>query len=147
MVENRGEPVLNERQVALLNLEPVGHLATADVNGHPHVIPFCFVCLDGIIYSALDAKPKSAELRRLRRVRNILENPRVSMIVDHYEPDWSRLWYLLVQGTAGLLEPCPEQAAAIGRLRAKYAQYRAMDMDGNPVIKITPARAIGWTGG
>ena len=147
MVEHRAEPVLNERQVALLNLEPVGHLATADAGGRPHVIPFCFVCLDGLIYSVLDAKPKTAGLRRLRRVRNILENPRVSVIVDHYEPDWSRLWYLLVQGTAELLEPCPEQAAAIAELRSKYVQYQAMDLEGNPVIRITPDRATGWTGG
>ncbi len=146
MPTGNGGPVLNHRQIDLLNRVPVGHLATADAAGLPHVIPFCFVCDGGVIYSVLDAKPKSASLRRLRRVRNILSNPQVSLVIDHYEPDWSKLWYLLVQGRAELLEPGPEQATAIQRLRAKYHQYQAMDLDDNPVIKITPQRVTGWTG-
>ena len=139
--------VLTERQATLLNETPIGHLATADGNGRPHVIPVCFACDGQRIYSVLDAKPKSGSLRRLRRVRNILTNPQVSLVIDHYEADWSRLWYLLVRGRAELLEPCAEQAAAIALLRAKYPQYREMALDGNPVIKITPERATGWPGG
>lgn len=146
MAGKRDGAVLSERQIELLNQTPVGHLATADAHGRPHVIPFCFVCGGGIIYSVLDAKPKSGNLRGLRRVRNILANPRVSMVIDHYESDWSRLWYLLVQGSAELLEPCPEQAAAISLLRSKYQQYREMDLEHSPVIKITPDRATGWSG-
>ncbi len=146
MAGERDGAVLSERQIELLNQTPVGHLATADANGRPHVIPFCFVCDGGIIYSVLDAKPKSADLKSLRRVRNILENPRVSVLIDHYEADWSRLWYLLVQGRAELLEPCPEQAAAVSLLRGKYQQYRRMDLEDSPVIKITPDRATGWSG-
>ena len=138
---------LNEGQVALLNETPLGHLATADAHGRPYVVPFCFVCDGGQIYSVLDAKPKSAELRRLRRVRNILDNPRVSMVIDHYDPDWSKLWYLLVQGTAKLLEPGQEHASALGKLRAKYPQYRQMDLDDNPMIRISPERVTGWDGG
>ena len=138
---------LNEGQVALLNETPLGHLATADAHGRPYVVPFCFVCDGGQIYSVLDAKPKSAELRRLRRVRNILDNPRVSMVIDHYDPDWSKLWFLLVQGTAKILEPGPEHASALGKLRAKYPQYRQMDLDDNPMIRISPERVTGWDGG
>ena len=140
-------PTLTQRQTALLNETPIGHLATADVNGRPHVIPVCFACDGQRIYSVLDAKPKSGSLRNLRRVRNILANPQVSLVIDHYEADWSKLWYLLVHGRAELLEPCDEQAAAIALLRAKYPQYRGMDLDTNPVIKITPERATGWAGG
>ena len=139
--------ILNERQVALLNQTPVGHLATADAAGRPHVIPFCFACDGERIYTPLDAKPKSGNLRSLRRVRNILANPQVSLVIDHYEADWSQLWYLLVHGRAELIEPCEEQAAAITLLRAKYPQYREMDLDGNPVIRISPERATGWAGG
>ena len=146
MAGERDGAVLSDRQIELLNQTPVGHLATADANGRPHVIPFCFVCDGGVIYSVLDAKPKSADLKSLRRVRNILANPRVSVVIDHYESDWSRLWYLLVQGSAELLEPCPEQAAAISLLRDKYHQYRQMDLKDSPVIKITPERATGWSG-
>ena len=139
--------ILNERQVALLNQTPVGHLSTADAAGRPHVIPFCLACDGQRIYTPLDAKPKSGNLRSLRRVRNILANPQVSLVIDHYEADWSQLWYLLVHGRAELIEPGEEQAAAIALLRAKYPQYREMDLDGNPVIKITPERATGWAGG
>ena len=138
---------LNEEQVALLNRTPVGHLATADGSGRPYVVPFCFVCDGGQIYSVLDAKPKSTDLRRLRRVRNILDNPRVSLVIDHYESDWSKLWFLLVQGTAELLEPDAEHANALARLRAKYPQYRQMDLGENPMIRITPERVTGWGGG
>ncbi len=138
---------LSEAQIELLNLIPVGHLATADAEGRPYVVPFCFVCDGSSIYSILDAKPKSSELRRLRRVRNILDNPRVSLVIDHYEEDWSKLWFLLVQGTAELLESSPEHVAALARLRSKYPQYQRMDLDDNPMIKITAERATGWDGG
>lgn len=146
MAGKRDEAVLSQEQVELLNQVPVGHLATADKAGRPHVIPFCFACDGESIYSALDAKPKSGNLRGLRRVRNILENPRISVVIDHYEADWSKLWYLLVQGRAELLETGAEQADALALLRAKYPQYREMDLEGNPVIRITPERATGWSG-
>lgn len=146
MVGKRGDAILSRLQVELLNQSPVGHLATADKMGQPHVIPFCFACDGRSIYSALDAKPKSGNLRGLRRVRNIMENPRVSVVIDHYEADWSKLWYLLVQGHAELLEPGTEQADALALLRAKYPQYLEMDLENNPVIKITPERATGWSG-
>ncbi len=140
-------PVLNPQQIELLNRTPIGRLATADEHGRPYVVPFCFAC-DGVsVYSVLDAKPKNADLRRLRRVRNILVNPRVSFVVDHYESDWSKLWYLLVQGRAELIDAGEEQAAAIALLRRKYAQYVDMELTDSPVIKITPERATGWTGG
>ena len=141
------DSVLTDEQVALLNRTQVGHLATADGDGRPHVIPFCFIHHQGHVYCVLDAKPKSSGLMRLRRVRNILENPRVSLVIDHYEDDWSRLWFLLVHGAAELLEPGPEHASALARLRSKYPQYRDMDLDENPMIKITPERATGWSGG
>ena len=151
---------LTDAQLARLSAAPVGHLATADADGRPHIVPFCFAC-DGDgrrIYSPLDAKPKRGPLTRLRRVRNILANPQVSVLVDHYEDDWRNLWYILIQGRAELLSPglspgddadaaaADEHAAAIALLRAKYPQYRTMPIDANPVIKITPQRATGWRG-
>ncbi len=138
---------LNDAQIDLLNRTPVGHLATADGKGRPYVVPFCFVCDGGVIYSILDGKPKSSGLRRLRRVRNILDNPRVSVVIDHYEADWTKIWFLLVQGTAELLEPGPEHAAALVRLRSKYPQYERMDLDENPMVKVIAERATGWNGG
>ena len=137
---------LSEEQINLLTVTPVARMATADAHGLPQVIPVCFTYLDGCIYSVLDAKPKRGSLRGLRRVRNILANPQVALVLDHYEEDWTQLWYLLISGTAELLEIGNEPARAIVALREKYPQYRDMELDGNPVIKITPARVTGWTG-
>ena len=129
---------------------PVGHLSTASKDGVPHVIPVCFALAsleDGAaIYIALDGKPKRATLTRLRRVRNILENPQVALVVDHYDADWTKLWYILLTGTAELLEDVgnDQRYGAIRLLREKYPQYREMDIEENPVIKITPGRAVAW---
>ena len=131
-------------QVELLAHAPVGRLATASADGVPHVIPVCYALMDGLIYSVLDQKPKRASLTRLRRVRNIRANPQVSLVVDHYEENWERLWYILISGTAQLLEEGAERPAAIQILREKYAQYRLMNIDPNPVIKITPSNVVSW---
>lgn len=138
---------LTPNQVQLLAAAPVGHLATVDSHGMPHVIPVCYV-LDGqFLYSALDQKPKRAPVTRLRRVRNIQANPNVALVVDHYEADWSRLWYILVTGQAELLRDDAERSRAIGLLRQKYPQYQDMDIDQNPVIKIIPSKIIPWDSG
>ena len=137
---------MTEEQTKRLHQAPVGRLATADAQGRPHVIPICFA-LDGqLIYSVLDAKPKRGSLTGLRRVRNILANPHVSLVVDHYDSDWTRLWYILISGTAQLIYEGAEQERAVEILREKYPQYRAMELEGNPVIKITPERVTGWSG-
>lgn len=138
--------VLSEREIGLLRDAPVGRLATADSGARPHVIPVCFAYDAGVIYSALDGKPKRSGLAGLRRVRNILSNPQAALVVDYYADDWSQLWYLLILGRAELLEGGGEAARAIGRLREKYPQYREMAIDGNPVIRLTPERVVGWGG-
>ena len=92
----------------------------------------------------LDQKPKRTALTRLRRVRNILANPQVALVVDHYEEDWTRLWYILVTGHAELLLGGDEQQEAIGKLREKYQQYVDMEIALNPVIKIIPDRIVSW---
>ena len=138
-------PKLTPAQDRFLRSARTAHLATADANGQPHVIPVCYVFDGEFIYSVLDAKPKTTPLRQLRRVRNILANPRVSLVVDHYEEDWSRLQYVMVTGNAGLLEPGDECARAIVMLREKYPQYQKMDLAQSPVIKIVPARFVPWS--
>jgi PPOX class probable F420-dependent enzyme len=132
--------------VAFLSRARVAHLATADAGGQPHVVPITFAVLDGRLYSALDAKPKRVAGRQLRRVRNIRENPRVSVVVDHYSEDWSRLGYVLLVGTARLLESGAEADAARAALRARYPPYAA-----NPrhlanalLIVVEPARVVRW---
>jgi PPOX class probable F420-dependent enzyme len=128
----------------LLREARVGRLATADRRGRPHVIPVCFV-LDGqTIYTAIDEKPKQAAPRSLRRVRNIVENPEVALVVDHYDEDWERLRYVLVSGTAQVIGEGTDHARAIALLRMKYPQYRTMRLEERPVVKIVPRRVVTW---
>jgi len=136
---------LSPAQDRFLRSARTGHLATADAKGRPQVVPVCFVFDGQAIYSVLDAKPKTTPLRQLRRVKNILANPQVSLVVDHYEENWDKLQYILVSGDAELLESDERWAVAIAMLREKYPQYQAMDLDQSPVIKITPVRYSPWS--
>jgi PPOX class probable F420-dependent enzyme len=122
----------------------VGHLATADGKAKPLVMPLCFACHGGAIYSVVDEKPKKVPASRLRRLRHIAENPQVSLLVDHYEEDWRRLSYFLVEGCAQVLRSGQEHAAALRKLRRKYPQYGVMALEDKPVIKISPKRVIHW---
>ena len=138
-------PKLSPAEDRFLRSARTAHLATADASGQPHVVPVCFVFNGEFIYSVLDSKPKTTALRQLRRVRNILANPRVSLVVDHYEEDWSRLQYVMVSGEASLLESGEEWGLSIVMLRQKYPQYHRMELDQSPVIKIVPARFVPWS--
>jgi len=137
--------ILSPTQDRFLRSARTGHLATADAKGRPQVVPVCFVFDGQAIYSVLDAKPKTTPLRQLRRVKNILANPQVSLVVDHYEENWDKLQYILVSGDAELLESDEKWVVAIAMLREKYPQYQAMDLDQSPVIKITPVRYSPWS--
>lgn len=125
----------------------VARLGTADAAGQPLVVPICYAFDGRHCYSAIDAKPKRQAPGRLKRVRNIRDNSRVSVLVDHYDEDWSRLRYLVLQGRADLLSEGAEFTYAVDLLLEKYAQYRAMSLDRNSglVIKITPERVIQWS--
>jgi PPOX class probable F420-dependent enzyme len=131
--------------VALVRDARVARLATVDEVSRPHVVPVCFVYRDGVAYVALDAKPKRVPVTQLRRVRNLLANPDVQLLVDHYEEDWSSLVYVQLRGLAGLLGPGGEHAEALALLRAKYKQYQAMALDDTPIIRIEVRQAVGWT--
>ena len=134
----------SDRHLESLTSARVGHLATADKNARPHVIPVCFSTDGRYIYSVLDQKPKRTALTRLRRVKNILANPQATLLVDHYEEDWGNLWYIMVSGRANLVLEGQEHTIAVALLREKYRQYREMDITLNPVIKITPENIVSW---
>jgi coenzyme F420-0:L-glutamate ligase/coenzyme F420-1:gamma-L-glutamate ligase len=137
--------VLSPEQVSFLLRRRVARLATADGAGEPHVVPVCFAYSRGGIYVALDEKPKSVPPVRLRRVRNIIENPRVALVADRYAEDWSLLAFVMVRGLAMLVEPgAEEHGAAVRLLRGKYHQYERMRLEGNPVIAIRPERVASW---
>jgi coenzyme F420-0:L-glutamate ligase/coenzyme F420-1:gamma-L-glutamate ligase len=137
--------VLDQDQGAFLVRQRVARLATADEAGKPHAVPVCFALAGASIYIALDEKPKEVPASRLKRVRNILENPEVALIADRYAEDWSLLAFVMVRGKAELLDPnTGEHDAAVRLLRGKYHQYETMHLEENPIIAIRPERAISW---
>ena len=119
----------------------VAHLATARSDGRPHVVPCCFALHADSIVSAVDAKPKTTT--ELRRLDNVRANPSVSLLVDHYDDDWSRLWWVRVDGTAVVLAAGHERDAALAALAAKYPQY-VRDPPPGPVIAIEPTAWHAW---
>lgn len=130
---------------AKLETARVARLATLDSERKPHAVPICFVYDGSVFYSAIDRKPKRAAPSQLARVKNIQHTPQVALLVDHYEEDWTRLWYVLVRGEAELLSGSAERDRAIQLLRAKYPQYDAnMLADDAPVLRITPVRITRW---
>jgi PPOX class probable F420-dependent enzyme len=121
---------------------PVARLATVDAAGRPHVVPICFAVDGDTLYFAVDAKPKrTADLKRLR---NIAANPAVSVLFDHYEDDWSKLWWVRVDGAARVVGDAAEADRAIGLLVGRYTQY-ARTRPGGPVVAIAIDRMSGWS--
>ena len=137
---------LTRQQIDFMERPRVAHLATVDATGQPHVLPVCYAAVRGAIYTPVDEKPKRVAAASLRRVRNIQARPRVCLVWDRYEEDWSRLAWLPVRGTAALVEAPDERAVALAALRERYPQYRAMDLESRPLIKITPLRVRWWAG-
>ena len=127
-----------------LEEQRVARLATADEQGRPHIVPIVFVYADGVIYTPIDLKPKTTSPERLRRVRNILSNPQVQVLVDHYDEDWQRLGYVQLRGTAEIIERGVEYDQAIRLLEGKYQQYQELPLEGRPVIKISVERTVTW---
>lgn len=118
---------------------PVGRLATVGEDGRPHLVPCCFALAGDVAYSVVDHKPKRSGA--LRRLDNIRAQPVVCLLVDHYEDDWTALWWVRLDGAARILEGGPEHAAAIALLCAKYPQYRATPPSGAVVaVDVTDCR-------
>ena len=137
------EPGTAER--AFLEAQRVGRLATVDADGMPHVVPVCYALLDRTLYVVLDEKPKNVAARGLKRVRNILANPRAALVVDHYEDaDWSRLGWVMALGAARIIEPGAEHATALRGLRDRYPQYLSMDLDRSPMIALRIEKITRW---
>jgi PPOX class probable F420-dependent enzyme len=130
-----------------IEIHRIAHLATADAQGRPWVIPVCYVFQNGTFYSVIDEKPKRLQPGRLRRVINIRENPNAALVIDDYSEDWQTLAYVHVRGRAAILESGAEHAAAISALRAKYPQYRSMEIDSKPVITLAPQTIRYWSAG
>ena len=135
--------MLSDAQRCFLDNRRVGHLATADRGGAPHVIPVCYAVAENTLYITIDEKPKRLDVA-LKRVRNIIENPQAAFVVDHYDEDWRRLGWVMLRGSAEVLESGDEHDRAQELLRARYPQYRAMNLAELPVIAVRIARATSW---
>jgi PPOX class probable F420-dependent enzyme len=119
----------------------VGRLVTVDRDGRPHVVPIVFADDDENLYFGVDQKPKRR--RDLKRIRNIAGNPHVSVLVDHYEDDWTRLWWVRVDGVAHVIAHEEEARRAIDLLVAKYPQYEHARPQG-PVVAIAIETMTAW---
>ena len=145
------DPILTPARRVLLSTARRAVLATITPDGRARLVPICFV-LDPdrpLLHSPLDEKRKDvADVRDLARVRDVHRDPRVTVLVDAWAEDWSRLWWLRCAGTASLLEPtgtdAPEHRAAVAALRAKYPQYETHDLATRPLIRIELERATSW---
>jgi PPOX class probable F420-dependent enzyme len=135
--------MLSERQRSFLEEGRVGHLATADKEGAPHVVPVCYAVAGATLYITVDEKPKRAE-RPLKRLRNIRDNPQAAFVRDRWDEDWRRLAWVMLRGPAEILDAGPEHDRAQALLRARYPQYRGMNLAPLPVIALRIARASEW---
>jgi PPOX class probable F420-dependent enzyme len=123
----------------------VAHLATVTAAGHPHLVPVVFTLVEDTVWTAVDHKPKTT--RALRRLANIEAHPRVSLLADHYDDDWSRLWWVRADGDAAVVAlPGDDATAGLSALVAKYPQYGA-DLPTGPLIRITVDAWRSWSAG
>ncbi|MEJ8277638.1 TIGR03668 family PPOX class F420-dependent oxidoreductase [Pseudonocardia spirodelae] len=129
---------------ALLAGARVARLATIRASdGTPRLVPITFALLDGLVVSAVDdVKPKRH--RRLARLRDVEADPRVALLADHYDDDWSRLWWVRLDATAAVHDDGELHAAAVAALVARYPPYAAQPPEG-PVLALTPVRWTAWS--
>jgi PPOX class probable F420-dependent enzyme len=121
----------------------VARLATVSARGEPHLVPVCFAIIGDSLYITIDEKPKRTDIP-LKRLRNIAENPEIAVTLDRWDEEWSRLAWVMLRGRAEILTDGLEHDAAQDRLRARYPQYRRMDLAPLPVIALRIRRATHW---
>ena len=135
--------MLSEPERRFLSRRKVGHLATADRRGAPHVVPVCFAVEGDALYITVDEKPKRADVP-LKRLRNIAENPSAAVVVDRYDDDWTRLGWVMLRGRAEILAEGTEHARAQALLRGRYPQLNDMEIASLPVIAVRLERVTSW---
>jgi PPOX class probable F420-dependent enzyme len=120
---------------------PIGRLGTIRPDGTPHLVPVTFAVIGDTVVTAVDQKPKTT--MKLQRLDNVRANSAVTLLVDHYDDDWSRMWWARADGQGRVVEQGPERDAAVAALRAKYPQYADVAIEG-PAIVIAVDRWRGW---
>ena len=119
--------------------EPVARLATIRPDGSPRLVPICFALDGDTLYTAVDEKPKRT--RRLTRLADIELDPRVEVVIDHYDDDWTRLWWVRLRGRARVVD---EEARALELLSGKYPQYRERP-PGGPFVIVEIHERVEWS--
>jgi len=120
----------------------VARMATSGPDGNPHIVPVTFAIERHVLYFAVDAKPKTTT--DLKRLRNIAANPVVSILIDHYEDDWEKLWWVRIDGRARILTDHDEIERALDLLAARYPQYGTNRPNG-PVVAVAIERTSAWS--
>jgi PPOX class probable F420-dependent enzyme len=130
---------------AFVDRHRVARLATTDLHGTPHVIPIVYACVGDAVYFIVDDKPKRTHTG-LKRLRNIEQNPRVALLIDHYDEDWTSLAYLLIHGRAAVVADPAEYVRVLSALLERYPQYRSMALafDSHPMVRIAHERTHLW---
>jgi PPOX class probable F420-dependent enzyme len=136
--------MLSDMERLFLNNRKVAHLATADRDAIPHVVPVCFVIFNSTLYVTIDAKPKRSLSTPLKRLKNIAQNPTVAVIVDRYEDDWGQLGWVMLRGHAEILIDGEEHDQAQALVRSRYPQLEGMQIAQLPVIAVRIASATSW---
>ena len=132
------DPIVLRRRITEAR---VARLATLDLDGRPHLVPIVFAMAGDTLYSAVDAKPKRS--RTLRRIENARRRPDATVLIDHYDDDWTRLWWVRLRGDARVLDGGEEAAHALALLAAKYEQYQEA-APGLPVLAVDITEWRGW---
>src|SRR3954468_18362770 len=122
----------------------VGHLATADQDAVPHVVPVCFALSGDSLYITIDKKPKRQPAVRLKRLRNMAGNPAVALLFDRYDEDWTRLGWVMLHGRAEILAHGAEHDAAQALLRSRYPQLAPMQIADQAVVAARITRSVSW---
>ena len=129
-------------ELSLLRETRVARLGTIAADGRAHLVPVCFVLHEAAVFIAVDEKPKRGT--DLARLRNIERDPRVSLLVDRYDDDWTQLAWVRVEGRAEVVARGEARPGALAALRERYAQYREMQLEELSLIRIVPERVVSW---
>lgn len=136
--------MLSQPERLFLNNRRVAHLATADRDAIPHVVPVCFAMSGATLYVTIDAKPKRNLSTPLKRLKNIAQNPAVAIVADRYEEDWGQLGWVMLRGHAEILIEGTEHDQAQALLRSRYQQLKTMQIAELPVIAVRIASVTSW---
>jgi PPOX class probable F420-dependent enzyme len=142
--------VINDKNFkTIIDKARVARLATVDTEFKPHLIPVVFVFDNGRYFIPIDEKTKRSRPEKLKRAKNIQQNPNVALLIDEYNEDWKKLYFIMIQGKASIVGKELEQnemlllEKAHKLLSDKYVQYQKIGI-GEYVIMIIPQKVITW---